>query len=264
MARIRSIKPEIRTSEKVNTWPVEVRYFWIMLWGYVDDYGKGRDNSKLIVADTYPLDDDVSAEDVSRWLDVLARDGVILRYTVDGVRYLMVVNWGEHQKPSHPARSVIPDPPEGLASDSGGSREDASLVTQMASLPSTGAGSGNPPEGLARIAVNGSPEQRAESSEQRADEQVMKAAPAHVIPADFTLTFERRKWAKENAPAVHAERETEGFVDYWRGEQGKKKNWETTWRNWMRRKQSEAEAKGWKSQADLTSLVPAAYGWANR
>ncbi|MEZ2390872.1 hypothetical protein AB6813_15275 [bacterium RCC_150] len=49
MARIRSIKPEIRTSEKVNSWPVEIRYFWIMLWGYVDDHGKGRDNAKLIV-----------------------------------------------------------------------------------------------------------------------------------------------------------------------------------------------------------------------
>jgi len=258
MARIRSIKPEIRLSETVNTWPVEVRYFWIMLWGYVDDFGKGRDNAKLIVADTYPLDDSVTHEDVSGWLEVLEASKVIQRYTVAGKNYLAVINWKEHQRPSHPAKSVIPDPPR----DSAVSRVSHEVFPPLpVILPND---SGNPPEGFARVAVNGSPEQGAESSEQGADEQVVKPSAPHVIPADFTLTLDRRKWAKENAPAVHAERETEGFIDYWRGEGGKKKNWESTWRNWMRRKQTEAEAKGWKSQADQNSVVPAMYGWANR
>lgn len=254
MARIRSIKPEIRISETVNSWSVEIRYFWIMLWGYVDDHGRGRDNSKLIVADTYPLDDSVSAEDVSRWLDVLAAAKVIQRYTVAGKKYLAVTNWSEHQRPSHPARSVIPEPPR-VSADSD---EPAQLSLVV---PET---SGNPPEECARTTANGSPEQRAESREQRADEQVRKVPAAHVIPANFSLTPERKQWAKENATAVNAERETQGFVDYWAGEQAKKKNWESTWRNWMRRKQTEAEAKGWKSQADLNSTVPAMYGWANR
>lgn len=254
MARIRSIKPEIRISETVNAWPVEVRYFWIMLWGYVDDHGRGRDNSKLIVADTYPLDDTVSAEDVSAWLNILAGAKVIQRYTVDGKRYLAITNWSEHQRPSHPAKSVIPEPPRDSA-DSEGPTQLSLIIPES---------SGNPPEDFTRTAVNGSPEQRAESREQRADEQVRKSPAAHVIPADFSLTLERKQWAKENAAAVNAERETQGFVDYWAGEQAKKKNWESTWRNWMRRKQTEAEAKGWKSQADLNSTVPAMYGWANR
>lgn len=258
MARIRSIKPEIRISEKVNSWPIEVRYFWIMLWGYVDDYGKGRDNAKLIVADTYPLDDHVSAEDVDGWLEVLAASGVIKRYTVGGSNYLAVINWREHQRPSHPAKSVIPDPPQDSAVSSHSHEVFPPLPVVIPE------GSGNPPEDFAKVPVNGSPEQGAVSSEQRADEQVVKASPAHAIPADFTLTLERRKWAKENAPAVHAERETAGFVDYWQGEQGKKKNWETTWRNWMRRKQSEAEGRGWKAPVDPGAMVPAGYGWANR
>jgi len=258
MARIRSIKPEIRMSETVNSWPIEVRYFWIMLWGYVDDFGKGRDNAKLIVADTYPLDDSVSHEDVAGWLGILAASKVIQRYTVEGKNYIAVTNWSEHQRPSHPAKSVIPNPP----------LDPADSVDVPASpgkvSGTTPEGSGNPPEDFAKVAVNGSPEQRAESSEQRAEEQSAKAVAPHVIPANFSLTLDRKKWAKENAPAVPAERETQGFVDYWSGEQGKKKNWETTWRNWMRRKQTEAEAKGWKSQEDQNSLVPAMYGWANR
>ena len=102
------------------------------------------------------------------------------------------------------------------------------------------------------------------SREQRAGEQVRKPQAAHVIPADFLLTLDRKKWAKENTPAVPAERETAGFIDYWRSEQRKKIDWEVAWMNWMRRKQSEAEAKGWKPRADQNSLVPGAYAWANR
>ena len=258
MARIRSIKPEIRISETVNAWPVEIRYFWIMLWGYVDDYGRGRDNSKLIVADTYPLDDSISADDVSRWLDVLAEARVIQRYAVAGKKYLAVTNWSEHQRPSHPAKSVIPEPPR-VSADSDDSPELPGQLSLVIPEPS-----GNPPEDFTRTAANGSPEQGAGSREQRADEQVRKSPAPHVIPADFALTPERKQWAKENAQAVNSERETQGFYDYWAGEQAKKKNWESTWRNWMRRKQTEAEAKGWKSQADLNSVVPAGYGWANR
>jgi len=189
---------------------------------------------------------------------VLAGAKVIRRYAVEGKNYIAVTNWREHQRPSHPAKSVIPDPPQDSAV-SGTSREVYPPLPVV--IPE---GSGNPPEELASIAANGSPEQRAESSEQRAEAPAGKAPAPHVIPADFCMTLDRKKWAKENAPAVPAERETESFIDYWRGEQGKKKNWESTWRNWMRRKQTEAEAKGWKSQADLTSLVPAGYGWANR
>ena len=247
MARIRSIKPEIRISEKVNSWPVEIRYFWIMLWGYVDDHGRGRDNAKLIVADSYPLDDEITHKDVEKWLSILETSGVIYRYEVDGSRYLLITNWLEHQRPSHPAKSVIPIPRE----DSGGLPQSSADAPDGSEVPES-------------ISVNGSPEQRAESSEQRADEQVVKPAAPHVIPADFTLTLERKQWSKENAPAVNAARETQGFIEYWQDEQGKKKSWESTWRNWMRRKQTEAEAKGWKSQADLNSIVPAGYGWANR
>lgn len=182
MARIRSIKPEIRISEKVNSWPVELRYFWIMLWGYVDDYGRGRDNPKLIVADTYPLDDSVSDKDVERWLKILERDEVIQRYTVGGKRYLLVRNWNEHQKPSHPARSVIPVP-EPLEHAGG---ED----------------SGNPPEGCARTSVNDSPEQVAVSSDQGADEQA--DSPTTTVAEDFATAWAEYPIKKERKRAEAA------------------------------------------------------------
>lgn len=108
MARIRSIKPEVRISEKVNSWPIECRYFWVLLWGYCDDYGYGRDNARLIKADSFPLDDSVTVEQVSDWMDVLWGSGVIQRFIAGGSQYFRVVNWGEHQKISHPAKQVLP------------------------------------------------------------------------------------------------------------------------------------------------------------
>lgn len=108
MARIRSIKPEVRISEKVNSWPLEVRYHWVLLWGYCDDYGYGRDNPRLIVADSFPLDDTVTAEMVAGWMDILWRDGLIERFAVDDNLYFRIVNWDEHQRISHPAKQFLP------------------------------------------------------------------------------------------------------------------------------------------------------------
>lgn len=109
MARTRMIKPELRTSEKVASWPLEVRYFWVLLWGYVDDYGRGKDNPKLIKADCFPLDEDVTSDVIDGWLWVLSDAGVVIRYEVDGVQYLAIKNWFEHQTPQHKGKDNFPD-----------------------------------------------------------------------------------------------------------------------------------------------------------
>jgi hypothetical protein len=110
MPKTRMLKTDLRTSEKVASWPIEVRYFWVLLWGYADDHGKGKDNPLLVKADCFPLDPEITGETVDAWLDVLARDGVIVRYTVDGTRYFAIVHWGEHQKPPHPSPDTMPGP----------------------------------------------------------------------------------------------------------------------------------------------------------
>lgn len=96
-------------------------------------------------------------------------------------------------------------------------------------------------------------------------EKPAKPTAAHAIPDDFGMTEDRFAWAKEHAPAINAKRETEAFVDYWHGEGGKKKNWETTWRNWMRKAQTDAERRGWKPpQPNQQAHVPAGYAMFNR
>jgi len=112
MARIRSIKPEMRTSITVSMWPREVRYFFILLWGYLDDYGRGVDDELLIASDCFPRDRDITPERVDAWLELIADAGPLCRYEVDGRQYLHAPNWREHQKPSHPTRSKVPPCPD--------------------------------------------------------------------------------------------------------------------------------------------------------
>ncbi|TYK45200.1 hypothetical protein [Actinomadura decatromicini] len=108
MARIRSVKPELRTSLTAAEWPREVRYFWVLLWGYLDDTGRGVDEARLIKADCLPLDDDLTAGDIDKWIGLIADSGSLCRYSVGNRRYLHAPEWRSHQKPQHPRPSKIP------------------------------------------------------------------------------------------------------------------------------------------------------------
>ncbi len=131
MARIRSVKPELRTSLTVADWPREVRYFWVLLWGYLDDHGYGVDEPRLIKADCFPLDDDITSADIDKWLDLMAspsgddEQASVCRYAVNGKRYLHAPKWDDHQRPQHPKDSRIPQCPRAdCGRASCGSHED--------------------------------------------------------------------------------------------------------------------------------------------
>jgi hypothetical protein len=225
VARIRSIKPELRTSLTVADWPREVRYLWVLLWGYLDDHGRGVDDPRLIKADCLPLDEDVTRDTIDRWIDLIAATGPLCRYQYAGRRYIHAPNWSEHQRPSHPAASRIPvcpvhdlhePPPEILGSPSGDAPE--TLV----------------PEQVVRA---GSREQGAGSlRDAREPRDAEPAKRATRIPDDFTVTPDMATWARQKVPDVDGPRETEKFVNYWRAKSGSsatKLDWPATWRNWM-------------------------------
>jgi hypothetical protein len=251
MARIRSIKPEIRHSEKVNSWPVEIRYFWIMLWGYCDDYGKGKDNAKLIKADSYPLDDEVTPDQIEEWLKVLESDKVIFRYRVREQNYLVVRNWHEHQKPSHPRTSVIPDPP-----------------SDYADFEATPEVSGNLPEDFPQSSAKGSPEQRAESREQRAVTRRPKAPEVDNDFLDFYLAYPRKE-ARPNAlrAYVKARKDTPaevilaGVKRYVKSVEGKERQYIALPATWLNQRRWEDDLTPAPTKASLWDLPPVQPGY---
>lgn len=115
MARIRSIKPQVRRSRTVTSWPREVRLAWIYLWGYLDDHGYGEDDLQLIKAECFPRDRDVTEKKLDVWLDMMATtrafdedEPSLCRYEIDGIRFLHAPKWHDHQKINRPQKSVIP------------------------------------------------------------------------------------------------------------------------------------------------------------
>ena len=111
MARIRSIKPEMRRSFTVSSWPYPVRWTFVGLPGYCDDYGRGLDDVRLVKAELYPIDDDITSKKLDAHLATITEAGPLCRYEVDGVRYLHLVNWREHQRVNRPTDSRIPPCP---------------------------------------------------------------------------------------------------------------------------------------------------------
>lgn len=233
--RIRSIKPEFWRSRHIAQIPWDLRLLFIGLWSYVDDNGVGIDDPWQIAADVFPVDPDpieVRAR-VSEGLARLSREcregstvPFVLRYEVDGKRFLCITGW-KHQRIDKPSRARYPLPPEGMLTS-----EDPELNT-------------DPREGVARTPEK-TPTGTGEQGNRGTEEQQTttssgarkRADRATRIPDDFTVTPDMVTWVRGECPNVDGRAETEKFIDYWRAEGGakaRKVDWEGTWRNWMRR-----------------------------
>lgn len=108
MARARTIKPSFFDSEQVASCSVLARLTFTGLWCLADRDGKLQDRPRRIRAELFPYEADL---DLDAALDDLSRAGLIVRYEVDGERFMQIPGFKKHQNP-HPkeSQSVIPDP----------------------------------------------------------------------------------------------------------------------------------------------------------
>ncbi len=139
MPRIRSIKPEFWSDEKLAPMPVATRLLFLALISMADDCGRLIDSVTQIVAFIHPhVEEDDAFANVSRetreGLATLAEAGRIARgTTASGQRVIQIVNWTRHQKVDHPnTKAALPEvvaplpvsiPRETLASNSRAPRE---------------------------------------------------------------------------------------------------------------------------------------------
>ncbi len=144
MARIRSIRPEFFSSLDVAALDIRARLTWIALWCHADDEGRGVDDARLIRAFAWPLDDQVTLDDVSTDLSSLESHGRIVRYSIEGRGYFEIPNFTRYQRPNKPLPSKLPAPPTQLPDHSGsgtGAKQEASLLEGRGK----GTGGGHPP-----------------------------------------------------------------------------------------------------------------------
>ena len=127
MARIRTIKPEFFTSERVARLSSDAKITFVGIWCQADDYGVARADARIIKGAVWPLADTVTVDDVARHLDELAAhnpDPLIELYVARGVLWLRVVGFAEHQRVNRPSKKRNPRP-----GDEGGEEASRRPVT---------------------------------------------------------------------------------------------------------------------------------------
>ena len=70
------------------------------------------------------------------------------------------------------------------------------------------------------------------------------------LPTPFLLSTDMAKWARERAPSVDLNLETEKFCNHWRSKGETRADWLATWYNWMLRAQEYAKQPRQGKQAE--------------
>ena len=131
MGRIRTVKPDFFLSEDLAQHPPLTRLLFLGLLTLADCDGRLGDRPKRIKVQVLPYDEC----DVDEALDALASTGQIVRYEVEGERFLEVCAFRKHQRLSGKeaqADSLIPGPSKGtiLCGKHRGSTEEAPDVQE--------------------------------------------------------------------------------------------------------------------------------------
>ncbi|MEG1562118.1 MAG: hypothetical protein RR365_00495 [Bacteroides sp.] len=108
--RTRSIKPGFFNNDILGDLPPLTRLLFIGLWCLADREGRLEDRPKRIKKELLGYDD-VNSDDVDEMLQELHKADFILRYEVQGERYIQVINFTKHQNPHVKEKgSEIPAP----------------------------------------------------------------------------------------------------------------------------------------------------------
>ena len=107
MARIRTIKPEFWTDEKIVELSFPARLAFIGLWNHADDYGRMEYKPASLKYRIFPAD----RLDFDKLVRELEAAGMVQVYEANGAQCLQIANFDKHQKVDHRTESKIPAPP---------------------------------------------------------------------------------------------------------------------------------------------------------
>jgi hypothetical protein len=108
MARIRTVKPEFWTDEKVVECSIPARLLFIGLFNFANDKGCLERSPRRIKMQVFPAD----SMDCEPLIQELITHGLLTEYSVNGVQYLRIQGFLKHQKINRPSQTNIPLPPE--------------------------------------------------------------------------------------------------------------------------------------------------------
>jgi hypothetical protein len=106
---------------------------------------------------------------------------------------------------------------------------------------------GNPSLTVVKPLPNQYQEQKQEQKEGEASPEAPHDPRGSRLPAEWTLPDAWREWAEKERPDLDATKVAESFRDFWVGKAGKdgrKADWQATWRNWIRSTKAAAGTAG--------------------
>jgi len=106
MARIRTIKPEFWTDERLTECSLSARLLFIGMLNFADDSGNQPYSAKRLKMQVFPADN----VDTQPLIDDLIAHGLLMEYSVSGEKYLNIKGFAKHQVINRPTKSAIPAP----------------------------------------------------------------------------------------------------------------------------------------------------------
>lgn len=203
----RLLREGILKSERVDALDFASEVFYRRLMSKVDDHGLYDARPSVLRADLYPLRlDRVREADITRWIAICEKAGLIALYQSGGKPYLQMLDtrWQTRAEPRFPL------PPENSCKQ---------LQTPV------------------HLVECGDVVVYEEEQDASPKARPARSGLATRLAEDWALPAPWREWAVKNRPDINPDQEAEKFADYWRaapGKDGRKANWLATWRNWIR------------------------------
>jgi len=110
MPRQRVLKPEIWTDEGFIELSPQAKLLFIGLISHADDEGRGISNVSAIRAKVFPVDHDLTDEDIANYKQDVAKKLRVRFYRVNGRDYYQLDRWNDHQYIQKSKKSNIPPP----------------------------------------------------------------------------------------------------------------------------------------------------------
>jgi hypothetical protein len=104
MARIRTIKPDFWTDEKLTECSISARLLFIGTWNFADDNGNLDRSAKQIKARVFPLEQ----LDCEPLLQELIAQQLLIEYSYDDRLYLHIQGFNKHQLINRPSKPTCP------------------------------------------------------------------------------------------------------------------------------------------------------------
>jgi hypothetical protein len=191
----RLLREGILSSDRVDQLDFPAEVFYRRLMSKVDDHGLYDARPSILRTSLYPLRvDRVREADISRWIAMCEKAGLIALYSAGGKPYLKMLDtrWEARSKAKYP------EP------DENGCKQVETPVPVVVVVD----------EGVVGRARK-------------------RATPP---PESFEVTEAMATWATEQGlSAAQVIPQTERFLDHYRGKGQAQKDWDATWRNWIRK-----------------------------